>query len=325
MKLTQYLFLAAFAVTFSGCSKLDSLLDTGDRLKGMGDTTNKMKDNMEKMGNTTEQMKNGMDATNESIRIQKVAIALSEMQKKENRQYLSPIPGDMMPAGKVMAESLTVDEALLFLKDYIKKINEENFSNRYPTDDQSTPDGQKLLAGFEHEKLADLMMITIVAGFLPDKTLNEMISQESEQGAYRDILYQTLMLRVIFNNDLMLNASVLNEKLLTVGKINKAIEYNQKVDLIAKLPFHDQIALSITGFSNPDMNAAISKRLDISVALKNWNKIYSAASEDFKATSFANDDAVKQAVLAKQQAEFSKSMNTIQNFIQSWPTTTGAN
>ena len=304
---------------------MNSLLDTpaklddmSGKLDQMNSTTKNMNETTNTMSSTMSQMKEGMDSTNESIRMQKISIALSEMQKKENRQYLTPIPGDMMPAGKVMAESLTVDEALLFMKDYLKKINEENFNNRFPTEDQTTPEGQKLLADFEHDKLADLMMITIVAGFFPDKMLNEMISQESEQGAYRDILYQTLMLRVIFNNDLMLNASVLNEKLVTLGKINKAIEYNEKVDFITQLPFRDQIALNITGFSNSDMNKSISRTIDTTLALTNWKRIYSSANADFKAASFTQDPSVQQLSVEKQQNDFKKILSTIQTHIDYW-------
>lgn len=308
MKKLNFILLAltllVMAVSFSSCGKIDAMFEMPSRLTSMA--------------KTTEQMNQGMATTNEAIRQQKIGIALGEMQKPQNRQYLSPIPGDMMPAGKILAEALTADEALLLIKNYIKKINEEYFENRFPTLDHADNKNQDLLAEFEHEKLADLMMITVISGFLPEATLKQMIDIESEQGAYQDILNQILMMRVMFNSDLMLNASVLNEKLYTLGKIQKAIEYNSHVEYIARLPFVGNIELKITGFTNPDLNSGFSKKFDPQIALTNWNRIYSAAQQDFKATSYLSNEADKNASLQKQNAEYSKLLNTLNSYIQSY-------
>lgn len=301
---SKLILITLFALILSGCAKMEALIDT----------PNKMDD----MARTTHQMKDGMDSTNEAIRMQKISIALSEMQKPANRMYLSPIPGDMMPAGKVLAESLKAEETVLLFKNYLKKINEEYFENRFPMVDKASKEGQALLADFEHDKMADLMMITIIAGFLPDELVKDLILTESEQGAYQEVLFSILMLRFNFNNDLMLNASVLSEKLITVGKINKAIEYNAKVDAIAKLPFYDLIGIKITGFSDSEMNKSISKKIDRKIALNNWKKIYSHAASDFLTTSFDKDSGVRQNAMQLQKSEYNKSLNRLNNFINSW-------
>ncbi len=301
MILKNILSLSIITILLMGCGQIQRIMDGTEKLPDQIAETNK-----------------GMRDTNESIRQQKIGVALSEMQKKSNREYLTPIPGDMIPFGKIMAEALTPDEALLFIKDYFKKINEENFENRYPRVDSLTPEGQTLLASFDHDKIADLMMITIVAGYLPDSTLNQMILIEAEQGAYREILYQTLMLRVSFNNDLMLNAGVMGEKLSTLGKIKKAIEYNSKVEFVARLNFVDQVELKITGFSVPAMNETISKKFDKGLALKNWNRIYSAAQKDFKVQSFAANETEKNQSVDAQKIQHAQLMTELQSFIQAW-------
>lgn len=294
MKFTNLLVIAA--VAFTGCAKLERVIDGAEGLPKQIDQTN-----------------SGIQNTNENVRLQKVGILVTEMRKKENREYLTPIPGDMMPYGKLLADTLTVEEALLFVKDYVKKINEETFENR---------NNKKLtIEEFEHDKLADLMMITIISGYLPDSTLNRMIAQESEQGAYREILYNILMLRVVFNNDIMLNAGVMNQKLETVGKINKAIEYNDKVDFVAKLNFTDVIGMEVTGFSTAEMNAATSRKLDTSLAATNWNRILNAAQLDFKATSFATSPSDRAQAMAVQTSQYNQSVGVIRSYLKTWGVT----
>ena len=297
-------FITMISLLLMNCGKVDELLDVPNRMKDMGETTH--------------QMKNGMDETNEAIRMQKISIALAEMQKPANREYLSPIPGDMMPAGKVLAEALLPSESVLLFKNYIKKINEEQFENRYPTVDAKSPEGQKLFYNFEHDKLADLMMLTIIAGFIPDQMMQQLIQEEAEQGAYQEVLFAILKLRFDFNNNLMLQASVLSEKLTTVGKINKAIEYNSKVDAIARLPFTDYIKIKITGFTDNEMNKELSKMINPKDAMSNWQKIYDHAQQDFVTMSFSNGDKNKQNAILNQKNAYNKSLKTIQQNLNYW-------
>lgn len=305
MKNINQLVLVLALLSTTACGQIQRIMDGTENLPNQIAETNR-----------------GMANTNENIRMQKISISLAEMQKKENRTYLSPVPGDMMPYGRTMAEALTVEETLLFCKNTLKKVNEEGFSNRFPNLASTDPEYAKTLAEFEHEKLADLMMVTIVAGFLPDATVQAIIDQEAEQGAYQDVMYQLLMLRSMFNSDLMLNASVMNTKLETVGKINKAIEYNQKVDFIDKLDFADQIGLKVTGFTTPEMNYEM--KLDTTVAATNWNRIYTSAQSDFKAMSHKKDPVQKHESEVNQAARFAQSLEVIKGYIKSWgsePTT----
>lgn len=299
MKKLNQIILVLVVLTATACGQIKNIMDGTEHLPDQIAETNR-----------------GMAETNENIRLQKIAFTISEMKKKENREYLVPIPGDMMPFAKVMAPALTVEEAMLFFKNAIKKINEEGFANRYASLEPTAPRYPETMTQFEHEKLADLMMVTIVAGFLPDATVQAIINRESEQGAYRDVMYQILMLRAMYHSDLMLNASVMNTKLETVGQINKAIEYNQKVDFIDKLDFADQIELKITGFTTPEMNSEM--KLDTTVAATNWKRIYTSAQSDFKAMSYKKDPAQKQQSESSQAAEFNQSVEVIKGYLKSW-------
>lgn len=275
-------------------------------------------DGTEKLPSQIEKTNEEITKTNNSVRKQTIEVSLSKMKEQSYRLSLRPIPFDMLEFGKVAAESLTADEALLITKKTLKKINEERVEDRYPRVDTAAANYQDIVNALDDDKLADLMMITLISGFLPDSTLNQMIAQEAEQGAYRDVVFQILMMRVNFSSDLMLNASVMDKKLETLGKISKAIEYNSKVDFIAKLPFADQISLDITGFSVEAMNKGISQKLNTGLALKNWNRIYSAAQQDFKAMSFASTETEKNAAKASQHAEYSRLLTSLQGYIQAW-------
>jgi hypothetical protein len=149
---------------------------------------------------------------------------------------------------------------------------------------------QALLVKFMLNKSADLQMITLVSGFLPESTLQEMINTQAQQGAYRDVLFAILKMRVNFYNDVMLEAGLIggDKKLETIGQIEKAIEYGEKLDFVCKLEFANQIKMKITGFSE-EQNENLSAVLDKELALKKWKKIQEKTEKDFKAQSFSKD------------------------------------
>ena len=307
MKIITIAIMTISSLAFFSCGKMHDLLDTPEKLDKMLATTNNM-------AGTTKLMKEGMDSTNESIRMQKISIALTELLKKENREYISPLPGKMLPPGKVMAESLTAEEVLLFTKDFVKKVNEEQITDRHPGINLESDDGKKLLLEFEKEKTADLSMLKIISGYLPEPILNQIIDQESEQGAYREELFQILMLRAQFYDKLMLGASIMQYDLDTLGRIEKAIEYNTKLQKIEKMPFRDSITLVVTGYKNAADNELNSEVLDLKAAQKNWKSIKRKATKEFKVKSYAVGE--QNAVATQKQTErFNELMQQVQKEI----------
>jgi hypothetical protein len=167
---------------------------------------------------------------------------------------------------------------------------------------------QALLVKFTLNKSADLQMITLVSGFLPDSTLEAMIETQSQQGAYRDVLFAVLKMRANFFSDVMLEAGLIggDKKLETIGQIEKAIEYGEKLDFVCKLEFVNQIKMKISGFSE-SQNESLSVPLDKELALKKWKKIQEKTEKDFKAQSFSkdpltNENEVKRFAQQHQQA-----------------------
>ncbi len=297
-------------LAFSSCAKLSRVIDGAEGLPKQLDESNQ-----------------GIKETGEGVRLSKIGVALETMLKEENRRTLSPIPSNMMSAARIMGNALKPDEALLFMKNYLIKVNEENFDDNYP-EYLGTDKEEEMRIKFEHNKMADLLMVTLVAGNLPQKkigsderdgpqTLDIMISQESNQGAYRDVLFQTLKLRAKFLNDLMIKAGMLDgdKKLDTVGKIEKFIEYNELVEFICKLDFADQIAVKFYGFSLEEVNTKLSGKLDKDIAAKNWGKALEKAQSEFKAQSFSQDPAKNAAEVKEFAARHKAAISKIQQKI----------
>ncbi len=253
-------------------------------------------DGTENLPKQIQETNDGMKKTNEAIRKQKMGVAFEILKNEKMRANLVPIPFNMMSAAKTMAEALTAEEAVLFVKNYVSDLNKSQVDTVYPPMDEEK---------FEHERQADLFMIILISGFLPETTVTEIIEKESNSGENLQIMLNILRLRVYFNNDMMLfmatlgldanvdatgKHSVLDDKskLDTLGKIEKAIKYNEIIEFICNLDFADQVDAQITGFK-------FIKPLDKALAKNNWALISERAQSDFKAQSLSKDPAKNEA------------------------------
>lgn len=263
----------------SSCGQIQRIMDGTEKLPSMIQETN-----------------DGMKQTNEAVRKQKMSLALEALKDEKNRAKLTPVPFGMMGAAKTMAEALTADEVVLFVKNHITDLNSTQAADVYPEMDEER---------FQHERRADYYMLMLISGFLPQATVEEIAKKESQQGAHQDIMLNILKLRIDFNSSMMLLMSTLglnpNEKdkdgnyriinptakLDTIGKIEKAIVLNEAVEFICNLDFADKVDTKIVGFP--------SKPLDKELAQQNWEIILKRAQSDFKAHSFSNDPAKNEA------------------------------
>ena len=302
MKKFKKLVLIISAIGLASCGKINSVMDSTEAIP-------------EKMN----ALNRGMSETNESIRLQKLAIALDQVMKKENQQFLSPIPGDMMAPGKLLAETLTASEAVELLYIKLKNVNENTYRDQYPADDGLTNKAQ--IEDFERSKIALLYAVQIISTFLPDSVLNQIIDTEVKHaGRFRQTAFQILMMRATFYDKVMLHASLLSDAMNTVGMVQKAIEYNTKIDFISKLKFADRIELKITGFLDAAKNDAFSQKLNIQNAAKNWAAIQDRASTQVEIIGVTGNEAEDQAEMAQEKAMLAQNLETIKNYLNSWPT-----
>lgn len=278
-------------------------------------------DKLKKMEEGMDATRAGIKNTTEGLRKQKLAEASKLMLDENNRKTLSPIPSNMMSAARAMGEAIFADEVLLWAKNYIIKVNEETFTDTYSwVFDPSTEEGQILQAKFMLNKAADLQMVTLVAGFLPDNVIEQIVNEQAEQGAYRDVAFAILKLRANFYSDVMLKAGMIDgdKKIETIGQIEKAIEYGEKLDYICKLDFAHLINVKITGFSDK-INEAQSKPLDPTLAAVTWTKILAKAQSDFKALSYSKDPAQNEAKVREYAQKYKTVIAKIEAKLKAYP------
>ena len=68
------------------------------------------------------------------------------------------------------------------------------------------------------------------------------------------------------------------------------------------------------------MVAAQETKLDTTVAVTNWNRIYISAQSDFKAESYKKDPTEKNQSESAQAAQFTQSIEVIKGYLKSWGT-----
>jgi hypothetical protein len=310
------------------CIALTSLMLVGcgmaDMPKKMDDSNKKMDEMGHKMDQTNRQMEDmvqRMDHTNGGIDKQSKLIPFENMLKSENTENLSPIPTRLMPFGKELALVISADDMVELTYLWLKEIDEVFPAHKMDANGNEVPYTQDEIDKINHDKLARLVGLQIIAGFLPQNVVNDMITKQVYTGGrYEDTVYTILMLRVQFIRDVMLDASLMAAPLNNAGKIAQAVEYNKNIDFVAKLPFAAKISLKTKGFIPADISPV--EKFDTGVSLKNWKHILLSAERDFVVSEDAvTGNAEEDHKIYQQKLDsYNQSKATIQSYIDSWST-----
>lgn len=269
-----------------------------------------------------------IDQTNENSRIiaegvrkQKISEAIKVLKEEKTRAKLFPLPFDMMPAAKTIANAFNAEEAVSFIKLTLSTLN-----SGVTAGDMNPPMDEER---FQYERVADYYMIMLIAGYLPEATVKTIVENESNQGADQTTMLGILRLRVSFNHDIMLlmatlglnpgekskdgDYAVLNpkSKLDTLGKIENAIKYNEIIEYVCDLDLADQVGVEIADIK--------VEPLDKELAKKNWYLIAQRAQDDFKATSFSKDPEKNKTDVANYIAKHKSLLEKIQKKLESNP------
>lgn len=300
----QVLCIALLGLFFAGCGMVD------------------MPHKMDKTNENMEKMIDNMNHTNDGIDQQKQLIPFENMLKPENTANLFPIPTRMMPYGKKLADAIPAQDFVELAYLWLKEVDEVFPTHKLDANGDEIPYTQDEIAQINHDKTAVVMALQIVAGFLPQQRIQEMIdAQVYNSGRYENTVYTILMLRVQFNRDILLDASLLAKPLDNAGKVAQAVEYNKNIDFIARLPFAAKIGLKTTGFLPADSSPV--EVLDTGIALKNWQRIQRSAELDCDIATRAVEPKTGDAARDQQlhQAElnqYNQSLADIKSFVSSW-------
>lgn len=298
----QLLCIMMFALAITGC--------------GMAEMPQKM----DKTNENMEQMLQNMNRTNDGIDKQSKLIPFENLLKSENTENLAPIPTRLMPFGKELAIVISAQDMVELTYLWLKEIDEVYPDHKVDINGNELPYSTDEIVKINHDKLARLVGLQIIAGFLPQTTVENIIREQIYTGGrYEDVAYAILMMRTQFVRDVLLEASLLASPLNNSGKVAQAVEYNKSLDYLAKLPFAKKIAMKTKGFIPAESSP--SEEFNTGIALINWERIQTAAEEDCKVTPEAiTGDAEKDQALYQQKLiTYRNSLAEIQTYIASWP------
>lgn len=278
-----------------GCGKLHSVLEKAESIPGKMDALNV-----------------GMGETNASVRLQKLGIFEGMVLDQDNYDMLAPFPADLMTGGKFLGEALTDEEALHWVFKSIKKINTYDI-NSNPLLDSSDA---KTKAKFDHDKLGLYMAVTIVSGYLRESVIDQIVQRIYASDRFSETGLQILALRAKFFSDVMLGGSLYTEKFSTLGHTEEAIDYNEKIERIANLPYPQLIKVDIVGMLTPEMNEAMSVQFDPSIVTKNWSKIKTLAEAGFEVKPMSGNSQADAAETKRQKDVFANMMSFLATKIQ---------
>lgn len=290
------LLLVLTIITAVGCGKLHSVLEKAESIPGKMDSLNQ-----------------GMTKTNESVRLQKLSEADHKLMDEANYDVLAPVPVFLLSAGKIFGEELTSEEALLWVYKNMVYLN-KHFIVDNPSFDSQNPEH---VAKFDKKKMGVFSALMVVSGNLKDSVVDEIILHIHKSGRYSKTGYEILALRQFFFDQLMIQASVFSEspdKLEKLGHIEKAIEFNSKIERIARLSQPQLIKVSLTGMANQDLNTEIT--FDPAVVHTNWVEIKKRAEAGFQTHTLTTDVKEDPSQIAAQKATFAKLMSFLDGKIQ---------
>lgn len=274
---------------------------------------------MDKTNGNMEKMIQNMNHTNAGIDKQAKLIPYENLLKTENTETLTPIPTRLMPFGKELAQVISSEEMVELTYLWLKEIDEVYPEHKVDANGNELPYTSDEISKINHDKMARLVGLQIIAGFLPQSVVQDMIHQQVHTGGrYEDVVYAILMLRAQFIRDVLLEASLLSLPLNNSGKVAQAIEHNKSLDYLARLPFARKIALKTLGFIPTESSP--TEELNVEMALKNWQRIQTAAEQDCQVTeeSITGNPAQDQQIYQQKLLSYNRSKAVIQSYIDSW-------
>jgi len=242
----KFLILMLAMVFVAGCSLT----------KKMDETNRKIDDTNGKIDNTNAEL----TKTSDAIRLQKLAIAKQNLEDPQNGKYLDPFPTGLVGYAKTFAETGTEDELVGQIYLYVTEIN--NNAPTYKVDDTGkqidlTPQDK---VDLDHYKKQRLTAAKAICAFIPQAMMDEVVKTEIiNQGRYKDTALTMLEFRFQFLGDILLDHSILDEGIHSVGGLEQALEYSNSMEVIAQYPFASEISDDIHGFFNtPPANDNLS-------------------------------------------------------------------
>ena len=240
----------------------------------------------------------------------KRGLSFEAMLKDEYGRDLIPVPFDLMPFAREFAKCSSEEDLAEVTYMWMKKLNEVTLDLPSPTEAQ--------VADFNHRKLHVYSALQAVAGFIPQDKLERIITKQLYgAGRYQDSVMEMLMLRVQFLRDVMLENSLFSKGLTNVGTVEKAVEYAQNIEFIARLPFAKEISVNVTGFMAPMDDA--KENFDPATAPVLWAKIKVKAERlTVDMQNWTGQPGEDQKLMQNRKSRMNQALTTINQKISEW-------
>jgi len=231
-------------------------------------------------------MNKEMQKTTSAIHDQTLLLALQEMEKDENFrdkniQYFAR-PLDLLPGAEVFADEVTAEEmaklSYLYLKIAYETVPNEDLKmpptltktglELNPGDmvQSSTPSNSINLSlnnypldyarRFDFEKYKKISVVQTIAGFLPQKIVEQMIKEqiEGDGGIYEEGVRGMLYLRAKFVEEILLKDRILSKGIRNMTMLTEALKNVEEIEFIYNHKFKDYFRFKVDNMINTDYN-----------------------------------------------------------------------
>ena len=252
--------LIALALTLSGCGLPLQLEEVNKNMAKMNDKINQMTDNTTNMSNSIGDMTDSLGSTSKGIHSQSLMIALNELLKPENTKYVTLTNANVIPMiapAKAFAEIATAEEIAGIAYLWISEIN------LCQVDDVLTKQQKD---NFDLGKWIKLNALQLIAGFIPEETIDVMIHQQIKSGgSYRTAAEQIIVLRYLFIRDFLLETTISASALTNPAQYETALSYLDSLKNIKINPALNDLNLKLFGFFDTNGNG-LNQTLSVNAA-----------------------------------------------------------
>ena len=269
----------------SGCGVLKAA-DSANAVPGKMDSMNQK---MSEMSEKIDQTNDKIHKTNEAIHLQALKFAMDDMLKPENTKYLQP-PIDMMVGGKAFAEEVRAEEILLLIKAKFLGISYDVVNDFDPAcakvDVQAC---DKAKYDLDLKKVVDYSMLLVVAGFLPQPLVEQIVATQIPHGQYVEEVYKLLFLRFAMLADVRIGQMAMAPgfKLSSPDRLREAVDRVAELHYIAVQRFAAKIAIRITAFHAPfaDEYNFDGSPVEVATVPPLWTRLENAFTMELDPTS----------------------------------------
>lgn len=306
------------------CLVLTVLALAGCKMNDALDATNSVPTKMDETNRKIDATNEKMDETQEAIRLQKLGIAKVNLEDPDNAKTLQPLPAGMMGYAKLFAETATAEELVGQIYLYVTEINRGVFPAKVDAEGKAVAPDAQGVADTNQYKMQRFVAAQAISAFIPKEMMSEIVETEIlNEGRYKATALNILLMRFTFTSQILLDKSLFDDELTSVGMVEKALEYIENMETIAKYSFVDQVTLKIYGFAgqealNLNLNDA---EADILSRLETMDFQISYNLETVDMSELDENPAVSKKLQIENQKRLDSAVSDVQKKLAFWSNT----